>query len=146
MFRRKNRVVSSSEPTWLTDYTDPRLRDHERRIASGLHDGLGNGEHILAEGRTILVDAADQSEAYVGVTNQRLLCVLLDTRRPSQGPVLFECPLGSVVAVTVDDEGVALLVRVRGRVSEGESVFALHTATQEPELRSAILGVAGRSP
>jgi len=44
----------------------------------------------------------------------------------------------------VDDQHAGTVQRIL--VSEGESVFALHTATQEPELRSAILGVAGDSP
>ena len=92
----------------------------------------------------MLIDDTVQSEAYVGVTNQRLFCVLLSTRLPLPVPMPFACPLGSVVGATRTEEGVAMVSKAHA--STQESAFVLHTGPQEAELRAAIAAVTARPP
>jgi hypothetical protein len=140
------------EPRWLSDRDNAALLNDEKRFAVRVRRGLSADEALLAEGRAIFIDSMWTSDAYALVTTDHLIVGALNVTKPWRlSPVaLMRIPRQRIYHVTADEEGIAVLVSLRGfQLSlapdpsnpEDESEFVLRVARRDGALRSAILGL-----
>lgn len=132
--------TESRDPRWLTDYGNEYALDYERRAVSVIRAVLAPNEPIVCAGRAIMVDPRVNTEAYVCLTDRRLLVTLFDSRKPWNQSMPWEFARSVINEVVPDDQGRAVLVKLLNTASGEKGRFVLYTGRQGAELRSALLG------